>query len=1012
MLIFLVLLAGCSRTRYRRKADADTYALLREKVAESAWNLPSDFDVQPRPDSRLFDPTFIDDPLLPDPSPHLYAYTLPQLPERDSGRFSTGGAFMPSGTNPSQWHVASTLSLPGIDTFSQTRGVTLASHQETRRPPPRHVAHRWVNQPPQPMPAGSLPSPMNSSTDRESYTIDEQSGAGIGLVLLPIPKEAWEAIPAKCRTRMLEFESVLVEYRRTYERGPEPGELDQSPRFALEDIIDTAQLDSREYQSQKETLYSVAMRLSLERFDYDLKFSTGGNRTATNYSHARDAGVTVNGLGIPTSVQADKMLATSADLLARFSNGVVMTFNGPSGFAADVGSDLLLDISQTVFQRDGRFERLTQSERDVIYAARGFHRFRKTFFSDLTSQYYTLLRNYRGIEIESQNYFTLVREFQQRSEEQQQGFAPLLEVDQLEQNVLNARRTLVSDCNNQERALDALKIRIGLPTETPINLNLTELEGLTLRDKLAVTGELIGRVRGRIAAERSNQEPSRVQLVSSNIALLDRILEFYSQQRDLGISAPDSGPLELQRLRLRTDVARMEVEEDRHLVQAERDADEPNITVMLQRSRDLIEGLSHLQGRQLEYAAKKLPGTSFIEQENRSDELQQQVTLLDQTVSDIFDSVELAQLRLLVDRVAGLLTQFEQFSIQLDDLSGLARAPLTPAEALQATINETSQLVQLVDEVRAGAGGGLIPIEMELDDAMLTGLVKRLDLITERNLVADRWRQIKLAADELKSVLNLNASQTISTRADVNRAFDFTFDESRTSVLATLDLPFNRRAQRNAFRQRLIDYQAALRSQMQLEDNIKFDIRDDLRSLALDKERYTIDVAAAALAYERVVTTELQLRLSVDNVKSRDFLEAQNRYTASLSSVASDHIGYIVNRMQLFLDLELLEVDDSGFWTELYDEHYQPEGYYQLPPEAMPAYGTLPHGLMFSKMMRRMLDVPVGVATVHGPSEELESIPAEPNAIDEPDSGDASPLVPPPPATERLLPPPPVDVLE
>ncbi|MDP6060406.1 MAG: TolC family protein, partial [Pirellulaceae bacterium] len=504
------------------------------------------------------------------------------------------------------------------------------------------------------MPAGSLPSPMNSSTDRESYTIDEQSGAGIGLVLLPIPKEAWEAIPAKCRTRMLEFESVLVEYRRTYERGPEPGELDQSPRFALEDIIDTAQLDSREYQSQKETLYSVAMRLSLERFDYDLKFSTGGNRTATNYSHARDAGVTVNGLGIPTSVQADKMLATSADLLARFSNGVVMTFNGPSGFAADVGSDLLLDISQTVFQRDGRFERLTQSERDVIYAARGFHRFRKTFFSDLTSQYYTLLRNYRGIEIESQNYFTLVREFQQRSEEQQQGFAPLLEVDQLEQNVLNARRTLVSDCNNQERALDALKIRIGLPTETPINLNLTELEGLTLRDKLAVTGELIGRVRGRIAAERSNQEPSRVQLVSSNIALLDRILEFYSQQRDLGISAPDSGPLELQRLRLRTDVARMEVEEDRHLVQAERDADEPNITVMLQRSRDLIEGLSHLQGRQLEYAAKKLPGTSFIEQENRSDELQQQVTLLDQTVSDIFDSVELAQLRLLVDRVAGL----------------------------------------------------------------------------------------------------------------------------------------------------------------------------------------------------------------------------------------------------------------------------------------------------------------------------------------------------------------------
>ena len=161
--------------------------------------------------------------------------------------------------------------------------------------------------------------------------------------------------------------------------------------------------------------------------------------------------------------------------------------------------------------------------------------------------------------------------------------------------------------------------------------------------------------------------------------------------------------------------------------------------------------------------------------------------------------------------------------------------------------------------------------------------------------------------------------------------------------------------------------------------------------------------AGAALAYEQVVTTELQLRLNVPGVFSRDFLDAQNVYTDRLFSVAQDHIFYIRDRMQLFLDLELLEVDDSGFWPELYDEHYQPEGYYQLPPEAMPAYGDLPHGLMFSKMMRRMLDVPVGVAGVHAPSEELEPSPAERNAIDPPQQGDASPLVPVPP---------PVDVME
>jgi len=786
---------------------------------------------------------------------------------------------------------------------------------------------------------------------------------------------------------MLEFESIRDEYQRTFMREANPSELDQSPRFALEDIIDTAQLNSRDYQSQKETLYSVAMRLSLDRFDYDLKFSTGGNRTAANYTHARDAGVTVNGLGIPTSFQVDKMLTTSADLLARFSNSVVMTFSGPSGFAADVGSDLLLDISQTVFQRDGRFERLTQSERDVIYTARNFRRFRKTFFTGLTSDYYNLLRSYRGIEIQSQNYFTLVREFQRQSEEAQRGFVRRLSLDQFEQQVLSSRRNLVNQCNSLERSLDNLKIRMGIPTETPVNLNLTELDGITLRDELAVTGELIDRVRARIVAEQSNLEPSRVQVLSSSIGLLERILQYYSQQQKIGLTVADSSPLELQRLRMLTDVARLEVEDDRRLLEDERDADNRNVTRLLQRSRDLIEGLLQLQARQLAYAAKKLSTASLVEEHERSSTLISRVTSFDQRVRGVFKNVEIDKLTLLLDGDEGvtkLLSQFEEFSSHLDDLSNLSRPNVTTAQLLQENINESSQLIRLGDETRAGAGGGLVPIEMELDDAMLTALVKRLDLITERNRVADRWRQIKLAADELKSVINLSASQVVSTRSDVNRAFDFTFDESRTSVSATLDLPYNRRAQRNSFRQRLFDYQSRLRSQAQLEDNIKLAIRNDLRALALDKDTYAIGVAEAALSYERVVTTGLQYRLSVEGVQARDFLEAQQDYTESLFAVASDHIDYNVNRMQLFLDLELLEVDDRGFWPELYDEHYQPEGYYQLPPEAMPAYGTLPHGLMFSKEMRRMLRVPVGVAMVHGSGEELESVPAEPTVIDLP----------------------------
>ena len=56
---------------------------------------------------------------------------------------------------------------------------------------------------------------------------------------------------------------------------------------------------------------------------------------------------------------------------------------------------------------------------------------------------------------------------------------------------------------------------------------------------------------------------------------------------------------------------------------------------------------------------------------------------------------------------------------------------------------------------------GLIPVEIEVDDAMMTALVLRFDLMNERGILADDWRQIKLAGDDLRSVLDLNASQTI-----------------------------------------------------------------------------------------------------------------------------------------------------------------------------------------------------------------------------------------------------------
>ena len=68
---------GCSRARYRRNADIDSYAMLTEKTVGRPWSLPNYFSIMPDPRSRFAQRAPLDDPMLPIPAPRLYNYQLP-----------------------------------------------------------------------------------------------------------------------------------------------------------------------------------------------------------------------------------------------------------------------------------------------------------------------------------------------------------------------------------------------------------------------------------------------------------------------------------------------------------------------------------------------------------------------------------------------------------------------------------------------------------------------------------------------------------------------------------------------------------------------------------------------------------------------------------------------------------------------------------------------------------------------------------------------------------------------
>src|SRR5689334_8221268 len=69
--------SGCSRTFWRRQADIDAYALVREKATHPHWRLPN-YTIAVDPRSRMYDAYAIDcSPLPPDdPTAHQFMHCV------------------------------------------------------------------------------------------------------------------------------------------------------------------------------------------------------------------------------------------------------------------------------------------------------------------------------------------------------------------------------------------------------------------------------------------------------------------------------------------------------------------------------------------------------------------------------------------------------------------------------------------------------------------------------------------------------------------------------------------------------------------------------------------------------------------------------------------------------------------------------------------------------------------------------------------------------------------------
>lgn len=211
-------------------------------------------------------------------------------------------------------------------------------------------------------------------------------------------------------------------------------------------------------------------------------------------------------------------------------------------------------------------------------------------------------------------------------------------------------------------------------------------------------------------------------------------------------------------------------------------------------------------------------------------------------------------------------------------------------------------------------------MKIRADEAIRTAFSNRLDFVTYRDRVEDAQRHLLVAEDALRAEFTIGGSARVgeaassSMGAEGKSHTDFEMKNASGGATVKLDLPFERTAERNSYRNALIALEQAVRTYQEQEDSLKRTIRQDLRDLSQTEENLRIQFLAVDLARRRVRNQDLLLESG--RAEMTDVLDAQAALVSAQNSLYSAITSYRRNELRLQADMGLLEVSVDGTWSE------------------------------------------------------------------------------------------------
>jgi len=718
----------------------------------------------------------------------------------------------------------------------------------------------------------------------------------------------------------------------------------------LRNAVEVALRDSPEYQSQLEDLYLSALDVSFERFRFDTQFFGGSSVLYTTagrdvgsrgFQPASSSSLFVVAPSNPNNrLRAERLTATGGELVTGVANSLVWQFAGPN----DYTSTTLMDFSlvQPLLRFGGRtrvLERLTISERSLLANVRQMERYRRGFYLNIATGrdsgggpsrrggffggsglegfagvggggfgnvgnfgfgggfggfgfnqgvgggftggagaagaggFMGLLQNQQTIRNQRSNVSSLRDSYEQLQASYDAGRIDLFQVDLARQALYNAQSQLLTAEAGYETTLDNFKVTLGLPPELDVRIQDPMLERFNLLDpqlervQERVTDALVGlrELRQRVQDEANPLDPKSPEFEQRFARWLDECMALESLANE------------------RLDA----VEADMKAVEA---------ALPMRR-----EYLKDLAGREEVQQAQIDPRLFSVEE-------------LDRRVAKRREEYEMLKKNLAA--IWGELDKLEQEGAV--DTETLLPVVIDSMADLSGRLLELS-LVQAAARLDAIA---FPPVELTDEEALLIASAYRRDWQNARAALVDSWRLIYFNANALLSDLNFLFSGDIGNVGD--NPFRIRDTTGRLRVGLQWDPPMTRLAERNIYRQSLIEYQQARRSYYQFRDRVSQSLRANLRQTRLNEINFELRRAAVLVAISQVDLTQLRLsqppQVGVEtqfgDTTARDLVQSLSDLLNVQNDFLSVWVNYEVQRQALDFDLGIMELDAAGVRRE------------------------------------------------------------------------------------------------